>query len=281
MVNSAVKKLVTKSEFSRLCGISATAVTKACSNVLKDAVHGKRIDAGHPAAVKYLEDKVNTPTEKPVNGADPLHDKALKLCTDSGRFTASYLQKNLNIGYARAKRLLVEIEDPSPPKKAPPPPPPPATGHVAKNKSKKAAALANLNNRIENGTEIHEIPEDIKAFADMTLRELIIRFGTETAFKDWLAATKQIEDINEKRLKNATTRGELVNRELIKRGVIEPIDAAHIKLLSDGAKTMARRVVAMTGAGRSVEDCEKYMKDTISSFIRPVKSKVTRQLKNI
>jgi ribosomal protein S20 len=115
----------------------------------------------------------------------------------------------------------------------------------------------------------------------MSLRELIGRFGTDIAFKDWLAATKQIEDINEKRLKNATTRGELVSRELVKNHIVEPIDAALQKLLTDGAKTMAKRVDAMINAGRSVDECETYIRETISSFIRPMKTKVSRTLKNV
>ena len=88
-----------------------------------------------------------------------------------------------------------------------------------------------------------------------------------------------IEDINEKRLKNAQTKGELVSRELVKLGVIDPIDAAHIKLLTDGAKTIARRVTAMHDAGRPLDDVEKFVKNQITSFIRPIKAKVARALK--
>ncbi len=162
---------------------------------------------------------------------------------------------------------------------APPPPveeKPHKRGYAARNQTKKQ----NREPITDPEDMLHSIPEDIRAFADMSLRDLVHRFGTDVAFLDWLKATKAIEDINEKRLKNAQTRGELVSRHLMKIGVIEPIDAAHIKLLTDGAKTIARRVTAMTAAGKSVEDCEKFVADQMTSFIRPIKAKVARALKN-
>lgn len=150
-------------------------------------------------------------------------------------------------------------------------------GHSAKNETKKQAALDEL----AEGRVLHEIPENISAFADMSLRELILRFGTDTAFNDWLKATKMIEDINEKRLKNAETKGELVSRHLVKIGIIDPIDSAHINLLTDGAKTITLRVIAMHNADASADDIETFVRDQIASFIRPVKDRVTRALKNV
>lgn len=151
-----------------------------------------------------------------------------------------------------------------------------ARGHKKIKDERKAQSL----NTIETGSTLHQIPDDIQAFADMTLRELIQRFGTEYAFLDWLKATKQIEDINEKRLKNAQTAGDLVHRDLVKRGIIDPIDSAHLKLLTDGAKTMARRSKTLSDSGAEVEEIEKFICDQISSFIKPVKNKIKRILRD-
>lgn len=152
-------------------------------------------------------------------------------------------------------------------------------GHAAKAENEKKEALKEF--AAPSDGKIHEVPADIEAFADMTLRELIQRFGTDTAFCDWLKATKEIESINEKRLKNAQTMGELVSRDLIKVGIIEPIDSANIKLLTDGAKTMSVRGVAMHEAGKGVEEIEKFFSKQMTSFIRPVKAKVDRMMKKI
>ena len=53
-----------------------------------------------------------------------------------------------------------------------------------------------------------------------------------------------------------------------------------IKLLTDGAKTIARRGTAMHDAGRDMLEIEKFVADQITSFIRPVKAKVARALRD-
>lgn len=49
-----MKKLVSRSDFARLCGVSPAAVTKACRGKLAPACKGDRIDVNHPAAKAYL-----------------------------------------------------------------------------------------------------------------------------------------------------------------------------------------------------------------------------------
>jgi hypothetical protein len=261
------------------------------------ATDGKRIDAAHPAAVEYIENRDRATTPPAAPGLDPLYEDALAACTEAGRWSANAVSTLLNVGAVRGKRIFEQLRagglvpDPD---AAPEPVASPKKPHVrgtaaAREKRKRTpppealaayAQAAEANDTPAHGEYVYEVPEDIQAFADMTLRELIERFGTDTRFVDWLKATQAIEAINEKRLKNAQTRGELVNRQLVRVGIIEPLDSAHIKLLTDGAKTIARRSTAMHDAGRELEEIEKFVADQISSFIRPVKSKVARALKN-
>ena len=125
------------------------------------------------------------------------------------------------------------------------------------------------------------MPEDLKLFMHMTLATVIEKFGTDARFLDFLKAVQTIEAINEKRLKNAQTEGELVARDIIRYGVIEPIDNAHIKLLTDGARTIATRSDSMSKANKTVADIEAFVKDQIGSYIRPMKDKVHRNLANV
>jgi len=140
-------------------------------------------------------------------------------------------------------------------------------GHTAARESKK---------RGTDKDEAFTVPENIQAFADMSLRDVIAEFGTDVRFLDWLRATKEIEMINERRIKNAKAAGELVHRDLVKAGVIDPVDAALMKLLTDGSKTITRRVTAMHESGKDLRDIEEFVKDQISSFIRPMKAKIKR-----
>ena len=121
--------------------------------------------------------------------------------------------------------------------------------------------------------------DDLKNVLHLTLGEILERHGTSGQFKTFVDAKKTIIDVQTRVVKLAQLEGTLVSRSLVKVGVIDPIDAAHRKLLTDGAKTIARRVTAMTSGGRPLEDCEAFVKDQMSSFIRPMKAKIARSLK--
>lgn len=121
---------------------------------------------------------------------------------------------------------------------------------------------------------------DIESLADLTLRELIERYGTETQFKDWLDALKKIEDIREKRLKNEETEGRLIERELVKTHVFGAIEASNRRLLGDAPKTIARRVYAQAKSGTTLEEAESTVREIISSQLRPVKATAARVLRD-
>lgn len=122
--------------------------------------------------------------------------------------------------------------------------------------------------------------DDLRDVLHLTLAEILERHGTSGQFKTFVDAKKTIVDVQTRVVKLAQLEGTLVSRDLVKVGVIDPIDAAHRKLLTDGAKTIARRVTAMNSGGRPLEDCEDFVKDQIASFIRPMKAKVARSLKS-
>ena len=123
------------------------------------------------------------------------------------------------------------------------------------------------------------IPEQISKYADMSLRSTIEKFGTAPRFKDWLGAMKEIVVIEDRNLKIAETKGRLVSRDLVQKHIVGEIDAAHIKLLRDGSKTIAVRVTAMVGSGAEPNDIERMVSELISSFIKPMKVKVTRAIR--
>ena len=281
---SMTQKLLNKTKFAQLAGVNPSTITRLCKTLLKAATFGKQVDAAHPDAVKYLQDKDRDQTPPAAIGLDVRYDEIASACRVAGRFSIRYVRKTFSLGEVRAKRIVETMKATGIDKAAPPPPPPPKPEPVA-TKPRGQLVVKEAKKRQppppppEEG--VIEIPEDIQTFADMTLRDLIEKFGTDVRFVDWLSATQKIEMINEKRLKNATTEGELVSRKVVRTGIIEPIDACHIKLLTDGAKTIARRATAMHAAERPLDDIEKFVAEQITSFIRPVKSKVARALKRM
>ena len=275
-------KLINRAEFAALAGVSSASITNACKSILAAAVVGKRINANHPDAVKYVQAK--QPDEIMATGFDPLFEEAVEMCRSTGRYSLRGVKEGLKVGTARGQKIVALLKAagviPEPGELPPIIEPAPKTqrtikGHTAKNNTKKAESLANL---LED-KKVHEIPENISSFADKTLRELIEQFGTEMAFLDWLKAIKEIENIETKRLKNAAAAGKLINRELVCIGMIEPINTAHIQLLTDGAKTLALKITTMVKAGEEIPAIEKSVVDQMSSFIRPVKDKIAKALR--
>ncbi len=280
-----VKKVISKSEFANVCCVSATAISKAVKSRLKAALVGKRIDENHHSAIDYKKEKLGEKTDSPAEGIDPLYEKAIAACRESGRWSTRGIQDALKIGFSRAKKIygtmkagnVIELDDKKPnPEKKPiekksQPKKTHTRGHAAKNETKKREAT---------DEDIAKVPDNIAAYADMTLKQIINQFGTDLRFVDFLKATKEIEIIEEKRLRNAGVRGELVSRELIKKTILDPINSLHTKLLTDGAKTIARRATAMNGSGRDIKEIEEFVADQMTSFIKPVKHKIAKALKD-
>lgn len=120
---------------------------------------------------------------------------------------------------------------------------------------------------------------DIEQFSDMTLREIAERFGTATAFKDWLDARRKQVAIREKELKNWENERRLIPRDAVRAHVFAAIDGANRRLLQDAACTIARRLYAMAKSGTAVEEAEQVVRDIIGSQLRPVKDTAARALR--
>ena len=150
-------------------------------------------------------------------------------------------------------------------------------GTEAAKNTKKQESIEKL---AEYSGDQGDVPENITDFTDYTLNEIIEKYGTDVAFCDWLKAVKMIEDIEEKRLKNAEKAGDLISRAIVENGLIPTVDAAFTRMLTDGAKTIAVRAKTLIETGAEVADVEELISKQLSTFIRPTKSKLERVLKN-
>lgn len=280
-----VKKLLTRTEFAKLAGVTAAAVTKAADNALKHCLDGKLVDAGHADALAYMEKVARAKTPETLPGIDPLYDEAVELCRQHGRWSANHIKMHLGVGSTRSARIYRQIEasgliknktvgeTPTRDDKVP---------ATVKEPHVRGTAAAKQKRMDEDRGEAEpEIPPNIEIYADYTLREIYEKFGTLPRFKDWLGAMKDISAIQEKQLKAEQVKGNLVHRDIVHRFITDPINAAHMKLLRDGSQTISVRASAMCEAGASQIEIKKLVEDTISSFIKPVKSQVSRALNNL
>lgn len=271
-----VKKLISRSDFAAKAGVSGAAISKACKGPLLDAVEGKFIDLNHKSAIAYLESKKNGKTTPALEGIDSLYEEALEVCREAGRCSQTLLRDKLMIGSDRARKLVAliqnaniqDFEKPAAEKvkreeKARP--------HTRGTAAKKQQAIQ------EDDEELFELLDrNVAQYADMTLRDIVRKFGTATRFAEYLRAMKEISMIEDREIKIAQTKGELVHRDLVSQLIIEPIDSAHVKLMRDGSKTIAVRMAAMHGSGADINEMQLVTSELIASFIKPVKAKVNK-----
>ena len=213
--------------------------------------------------------------------------QAVTIAAQRGSLAKACIGKRIDLDHPEARKYLGggDVAPPSPPK--PPPEPAPApTAERPKKAPRRTSKAATPSPKRPDPPPARKVPpppegtsEELEELAE-AIRPLLEKFGTHTAFKDWLAALKSIEDIREKRLRNEETDGRLIARELVKHHVFGAIDSANRRLLLDVPKTVARRIYALAKSGASLEEAEQAVRDVIGSQLRPVKSTASRVLRN-
>ncbi|MCP4209835.1 MAG: hypothetical protein GY767_22730 [Shimia sp.] len=149
----------------------------------------------------------------------------------------------------------------------------------AEPKKPRGQAVVKARKKEAPPVESDELPEHPSEYADKTLRWIVSKFSTDARFVDYLKALKEAEATEERMLKNAERRGDLVHRKVVTQGVLEHIDILFKQLLTDCSRTIATRAKAKVEAGESVEELELWVSKQIVGFIQPAKSKIQRTLR--
>ena len=234
-------KLVSRADFARLTGKSRAAITKLTKGKLAPAMVGDRVDVSHPAAAAYLQ----------ANGGAAPSAQA----TSKGKPSRSAPAPP-----AQPKRR---------PTKVPAPPP--------KTRGRKDEAPAPPQRR--PAPDVDKVTGYSDDLADWTLAEIVAEFGTLRAYKDALEAHEKLERAKKYRLDNEQTEGNLIERERVRTHVLGFIEASHQRILGDAPKTISRRLLALAKSGTSVEECEKFVRDTLSAILRTARDSAHRNLR--
>lgn len=242
-------RLTTRSDLARRAGVSPTAITKLCKTKLGPGCVGKRIDLDHPVVVAYLEGKGKD--AGPTKTAGPPPERKRK--PTAGRPPSEKGE-----------------ESAQPPRRRGP--------RKGSSRSSSGADDGPAPNAAELAREV--TGEEIEAYSHLSLDELVERFGTAIAFRDWLDARKKISEIREKDLKNDETEGRLIERELVRTHIFGAIEAGNRRLLGDAPKTIARRLYALAKSGAPIEEAEGVVREIMASQLKPVKATAARVLRN-
>lgn len=125
-----------------------------------------------------------------------------------------------------------------------------------------------------------QVDDNIAQYVDMTLRQILELFGTQPAFEAWLKSAKLIEELREKRLKNAKAEGEYIERDMVANAVLGYVAGNNERLLSDAPRAIVARIAASFKAGRTEEEMEAEVTQILSSQIKLVKQKTLKGLRS-
>ena len=169
---------------------------------------------------------------------------------------------------------------------APPPPPPKKKESVTGVQSMQRRGRGRPpSKQIDDVGNVHELPSMLPHIPGLTMEEIeqltilqvVERFGTAASVVDYLSAVKSIEDVRQKRIKNAELRGRLVARDAVKV-LFGFVDEAHSRMVSDTPARAAVVIRSLLDNDPSKEDIEKIIRDQIAAGLKGVKSKVSRSL---
>jgi hypothetical protein len=77
------------------------------------------------------------------------------------------------------------------------------------------------------------------------------------------------------RLKNQMASEALVSKDLVVKYIFQPVSTAHMRILTDGVRSMAAQIVPMVQSGASLEEVEKHMRKSLGNFFRAAKKTMT------
>ena len=200
-----------------------------------------------------------------------------KACAKGGRLEKAFdpKTKNIDIAHASAREYhLAKTGKKIPDARA-------YSQHtrgVAAGKEKRSPAAKKATTIKNKKLPKLEQPEKIAEYLDMSLRDIVDKFGTDTQFIDWLKAVKEIESIRDKRLRNDERENKLIPRELMNI-VVGSFERCFSLQLNDASKTISARLYSYVKAGRTVEDATQLVEDQIGAPIKDAKRRIAEMLK--
>lgn len=138
------------------------------------------------------------------------------------------------------------------------------------NKEKKS------NNVLTEVPGRNDIP--ISEYTNMTLSQIAMIHGTESEFKDWLAARKTQEEVVERSLKNKQRLGEVIDREFVEKNIFGLIEELMSRLLVDAPSNLVSRIYAHKEAGDSKEEGEETVRRELGKLAKATKAQVKKRM---
>lgn len=119
---------------------------------------------------------------------------------------------------------------------------------------------------------------DISGHGNLTLNEIVARYGSSEEYRGFLDAKKKIVEIIERELKVQKQLGEVIDREIVKTAMISVIDGFTSRLLTDFCKSAPVDLRAAFESGKDNIELEKILRVLLSNQLNPLIKKLSEQV---
>lgn len=152
---------------------------------------------------------------------------------------------------AKPKRGTARRPTPPPKPKADPPPAPP---------------------------QLDELPGGIEDLENLTVREVVMRYGSVDGFKRFVDSLKGIAEYKHRELRVRQQRGDLIERDRVAGVVFPLLEVAFSRLVGDVPESVSKLVVARAEAGgpETTADVVQLIRDANSRVLKNLKESAAR-----
>lgn len=119
---------------------------------------------------------------------------------------------------------------------------------------------------------------DVCEHGQLTLNELTAMYGDHEQYRGWLDAKKKIVEIIEREIKVKKQLGDLIDREIVKRGTISIIDGFTSRLLTDFCKSSPIDLRPAFESGKDNIEIEKLLRVLLTNQLGPLIKKLSEQV---
>lgn len=121
-------------------------------------------------------------------------------------------------------------------------------------------------------------PYDLKDLEDLTVREVVMRYGSVDGFKRFVESLKNIAEYKHRELRVRQQRGDLIERKDVAGLVFPMIEVAFARLVSDVPESVSKMVVARVEAGgpETSADVTQLIRDANSRVLKNLKQSASR-----
>lgn len=124
---------------------------------------------------------------------------------------------------------------------------------------------------------------DVAEYEKLTMRQIVMQYGTMPAFKQHVAAAKDIAQFRKAELDTQIKRGDVVDRLAVRMAIMSLHEAAFSGVVKDAPEALTEKLIARVLAGGPDlrDDVKRMLRDRLGATLKKTKATTLRRLRDM